>query len=336
MKKQIIFWSFLMPFLFLFQNLYGQSDSYCPLVLERNSNVNTDEFRNQFYNYYNNIGTPYSTNTTNFVNPSKKRPIIGDFDGNGIDEILLEYHAFYIPSLRMYEYCSNTSDMPLKWLHYSSLGTLAGKNGWNTQTNDIYIAGNFDGGRDDELLCINPSNGWAKILKYVPTSNACTSSDNPLDWKVIWSNGGSKQIGWWIFSDLDYHYVGNFDGGNEGDELLFMNPKNGYWQLYDFVNGQVITTPIIFGNTDIPNTNSFRVKEVLTKDKAVVGKFLENEKRDVLFITNISKTEKRYGIIRLNDNNGSNQYFETVLNSSEKIGKHHIREGDMFFQVILI
>ena len=99
---------------------------------------------------------------------------------------------------------------------------------WIFHDDDEYVAVDFDNDGADELLAINEGTGWAQLMKYDALSNS---------WSMIWSNGGSGQLVWWIQNPGDRFVGGDFDGV-PGDELLAYSPLTEWVQILRFSGGE--------------------------------------------------------------------------------------------------
>ena len=143
------------------------------------------------------------------------RHVAGDFDGDGRDELLsiatngLIFHQEY-----------QSGSWPVLWATATSnIG------GWYVNPPDTYIAGDFNNDGRDELLAINPNNGFAKLLRY--------SSGT---WASIWGNGGSGQIPpYWYLNPGDQFIGGDWNGDNR--DSLLTAALNGWSQDMTFSGG---------------------------------------------------------------------------------------------------
>ena len=142
--------------------------------------------------------------------------IVGDFAGLGHDQLL----------------AINDNDGWAVLMHYSggkwyniwdNRGT--GKiNWWNMHPGDEYVAGDFDGDGQDELLAISP-NGWAHLMKYSGGA-----------WFTIWSNGGSGWIAGWHIGPGGQFLSGDFEGEGR-KELMAMATNASDWAVLMHYSG---------------------------------------------------------------------------------------------------
>ena len=93
--------------------------------------------------------------------------VIGDFYQSSTDEVLLVSKGSKFNAkdrnASMYGYC-NTS-FPTIWSDDNVDGMVL--NYWIVDAErDTYVPGDYDGDGTDELLCINPVNGYSHLVKY--------------------------------------------------------------------------------------------------------------------------------------------------------------------------
>ncbi len=92
---------------------------------------------------------------------------------------------------------------------------------WFISGNDNFTAGDYDCDGLDELLAVNPANGWSHTIGM--------QGNVWPQWQWMAGNGGSGQMAFWIFTADDWRRAGAFDGGS-CDLILNINP-NGWWQM---------------------------------------------------------------------------------------------------------
>ncbi|UXI65850.1 M12 family metallo-peptidase [Tahibacter amnicola] len=94
---------------------------------------------------------------------------------------------------------------------------------WWIGNQDVYVKGNFISGNGrDEILAVAP-NGWSQLLAY----------DN-VSWLYQWGNLGSGSIGWWMINSGDRCLAGDFAAGDSRDELLCIQPGNGWSHVHHY------------------------------------------------------------------------------------------------------
>ena len=135
---------------------------------------------------------------------------------------------------------------------------------------DIYVPGDYDGDGIDELLCINPENGFSHLVKYITQNDYCNSSVSIGEehWNMEWTNSGSGQIGSWILGNAHLFYSGDFDADSQ-DELLCINPSGSYWHLYDWSFGG--WSPLAWAGPTTPFLGSIPTTSIT--NNLTVGKF---------------------------------------------------------------
>lgn len=143
---------------------------------------------------------------------SADRYVTGDFDGDGSDDLM---------AINPNGWHHTMSFDGSSWTYYAGGGT-GSIHWWNIASTDNYTTGDFDCNIQDELLAINPSNGWSHTMQ-INGSN---------QWQFMDGNSGDGQMAFWIFNSNDYRVSGDFNGDN-CDTVLNINP-NGWWQMNDY------------------------------------------------------------------------------------------------------
>lgn len=106
----------------------------------------------------------------------------------------------------------NSTALTFQTIYYNATSHI---NGWNLRSNDRFIIGNFDNTNSrDELMIINPSNGWAYLSRF-----------NSSAFVDLWMNGGSGSLPGWILRTTDRYIAADVDG-DETDELICLSPYN--------------------------------------------------------------------------------------------------------------
>jgi hypothetical protein len=103
--------------------------------------------------------------------------------------------------------------------------------GHKVNSTDLYYTGDFDGGGDEELLCVQNTSGnndWITLLKYDAIN---------LKWIWLWSNYGNSSAGNGIYPYRKNFVIGDYDGDGK-KELLGNDLTPGGWTtMFKFVNG---------------------------------------------------------------------------------------------------
>lgn len=137
--------------------------------------------------------------------------VVGDFDGDGLDEIMFAnpngYYATY-----------GFSNGQWQQLQFAGNGDI--------DSDDSLLAGDFNGDGIDEVLLIKPGANAYYTMKL----NTGTQT-----WDIIQSDT-SGSIYWWGIQLSDYYVVGDFNGDGKA-ELLAMNP-NGWHHTMAYSNNQ--------------------------------------------------------------------------------------------------
>lgn len=148
-----------------------------------------------------------------------------------------------------------------QWIEGNGSGQI---HWWNISSNDRYVSGDFNADGRDELLAINPSNGWHHTIRY-----------NGSSWQWI-EGDGSGQIHWWNLSTDDKYLTGDFDGDGK-DDLLAINPSNGWHHTMEY-NGS--SWQWVEGNV----SGQIHWWNLAANDKYVVGDFNGDGKDNLLAI----------------------------------------------------
>jgi len=119
---------------------------------------------------------------------------------------------------------SHTNNYPNPWNGIWSNGGSDWIHWWFIGAQDVYVKGNFLAGNSrDEILAIAPNNGWSQMVAY-----------DGSNWQYQWGNSGSGSIGWWYIGAGDRCISGDFAAGDGRDELLCMQPANGWSHMHHY------------------------------------------------------------------------------------------------------
>ena len=154
--------------------------------------------------------TPWSTSSGQlgfWIFHDDDRFVAGDFDNDGIDELLAVNAGTGWAQLMHYD----GGDWQLDWSNNGS----ASMHWWLFNRTDTFVAGDFDPRPGEELLAYNPENGWSQLMYY----------DN--GWHFLWGNGGRGRV-----HDPSHLLAGDFMGTG-GDQLLSLsNRRWAYLERY--------------------------------------------------------------------------------------------------------
>ncbi|TNE90077.1 MAG: glycosyl hydrolase family protein [Deltaproteobacteria bacterium] len=139
--------------------------------------------------------------------------VVGDFDGDGLDEVLALNEASGHAHLMRYGRGGFSTD----WA--TSRGQVGS---WIFHTDDRFVALDIDGDGTDEILATNAGTKWAQLLAF-----------RDGEWVSTWGNGGSGSVKWWLLQDGDVFRAGEFDGA-PGEEVLAYSPYSGWVQILRF------------------------------------------------------------------------------------------------------
>ncbi|MEA3034384.1 MAG: hypothetical protein QOH04_135, partial [Sphingomonadales bacterium] len=138
------------------------------------------------------------------------RYMVGDFDGDGRDELLA--------------IADNGWAHLMRW-DGSSWQWMWGNNGankialWIMKPSDRYIVGDFEGTGRAQLAAFSDQ-GWAHAMYW-----------DGAGWQYIWGNDGGETIHLWFMNGSDRYTAGAFDGGKS---LLLATAANGWAHLMKF------------------------------------------------------------------------------------------------------
>ncbi len=184
---------------------------------------------------------------SNFIS-SNEHYIVGDFDGDGADEIMV-----YNPRNGSLKIFKKAIDQVFKEMTNYSIGNLAGYD----LRQKLIIAGNFSGKRlGDDLLMVNKVNGQVSRFSSVTDKNGIKTF-----WWVFTSKTGR-------FLNNDEVVVANIDGSRR-DGLLIRKRNSGNYIMYklEYNNGNlVLLNDIDAGQLPIkPNTGCIIASKVRDK-----------------------------------------------------------------------
>lgn len=129
------------------------------------------------------------------------RYVVGDFDGDGRDELLVIAASNGWSHLMRW----NGSDWDYVWGNQGA-GQIAV---WNINPSDRFVAGDFDGDGKAELLAI-AAQGWSHLMRW-----------DGSNWQYVWGNNGDGKIAVWNIHPPHRFLAGDFDGDGRV-ELLAM------------------------------------------------------------------------------------------------------------------
>lgn len=189
--------------------------------------------------------------------------LVGDFDGDGKDEIqcmqLTDGSYNWSTTLEFYN-----GYWRCDWTNNGASSSFAG---WWLRSNDDFIVGDFDGDSKDEILCYQRSdmyNCYATIL----------NNDNN-SWSWGWSNNGNDFIGGWRLCSTDKVYAGDLDG-DQKDELICAQTggSNDWITIQNFDNN--------YWNTSWSNSGDNTVGIYPYRSKLIIGNFDFDDKDEIL------------------------------------------------------
>lgn len=235
---------------------------------------------------------------------SSDKFVVGDYDGDGKDELMCINSAF----ANIHKFQNGN------WVYgWTNNGDVTiGE--WTILTNDNFYAGDFDGDGKDELLCVQmagTNNDWITSLRFNGS------------WTRQWSNNGSNSHG--LYPYKGKLVIGNFDTDPQ-DEILGVA---GWTTKFDFSNGDFVWnwssggdrlsdwTPNSLARTFAIKTLKHAPDYLFTVDKKVVStqnKFHANMYSMNYLIQGITSTLKSGNDqMTAQDNLSENEFPDNVL-----------------------
>jgi hypothetical protein len=136
--------------------------------------------------------------------------LAGDFDGKGRKQLMaIATNRWQYAGLLQFSggvwngVWSNSGSGKIHW--------------WDMNPTDEYFVGNFDGGKQDQLLATS-IHGWSQLMSY-----------SGSDWDTPWGNDGGGTIDLWYMHPSDKYVPGDFNGHSQAD--LFAVATNGWAHL---------------------------------------------------------------------------------------------------------
>lgn len=133
--------------------------------------------------------------------------LVGDFNGNGIGDLLMIND--YSDCIKLYEYNASNGSWNYVWGNNCS-GSF--NTSWNLNAGSRYYVANFDDDLNTELFCISPDNKYEKILDFTGSQ-----------WITAWGNDGSHQIYNRDILSTDQFLFGNYASTDKTQVLVIKN-----------------------------------------------------------------------------------------------------------------
>jgi len=136
--------------------------------------------------------------------------LVGDFDGDGIDDVALHNGTDWNNSyLGLFSVTEGAETLELRWMFESELP------GWQMTSGDRFYVGNFDGDGDDDLIIFNGTN-WGPTYLGMARSHNGQLGDISVTWQSDW-------IGGWRLGEVDEFKVCDFKGTGGWEDLFVFN-----------------------------------------------------------------------------------------------------------------
>jgi len=121
--------------------------------------------------------------------------------------------------------------------------------GWHLAPTDRYFSGDLDGDGTDELICINPYNGWSAVFRY-----------EDGDWEAIWASNNGYFGGWHVTSSSVF---GAFDFDNDENEELFAVDYSTDWCSIKKFDATLNEWPDLWTNNGSGNIGDWEIQSSL-------------------------------------------------------------------------
>ena len=187
--------------------------------------------------------------------------------------------------------------------------TLLGNWTLDTAHDRFWMAADFDGDGNDEILVTNPGADNIGILKWV-YSDSLSARVNEL--RVIAMVQGNSKIGTWSTSNNNFGPAGFFDESNKAGILVTSPDGIGILKL-DSSNKNLVVSPIATNYTMLANGSSGSWKlDTANNQFGPAGNYDgSNPRKDSILITNpdrigpdlITTIQGQIGVLKLNSNN---------------------------------
>lgn len=146
--------------------------------------------------------------------------LAADLDGDGGDEIFVtSADGQWIGILRDENGILTAGWIGHEWINHPG---QQGANGWKLHLGDRFIAADFDGDGQDELLVISPDGQWIGLVQEADSALVTTWIGN--DWVNLPGQVGSNG---WNLNGGDQFVVADVDGN--GTEDVFVLNSGGFW-----------------------------------------------------------------------------------------------------------
>lgn len=191
-------------------------------------------------------GAPTHTGS-NWCTGSNAKLLVGDFDGNGRDDLLCQNTVtknIWVDSLHN----------GLSGTDYSRLG-----NPWCTGSGNLLVGDHNGDGRDD-LLCHSNSSGKTFVNHSSGSLNTLFDSGTNFQTSTTWCTGTMRM------------YYGDFDGDDKADRLCLK--ANGYWYVDRGSNG--------WNNSDVWPYRSGNIGAFCSPGQLRIGDFNGDGRDDML------------------------------------------------------
>lgn len=245
----------------------------------------------------------FGNNTIHTWNMHKNdKYFAGDFDGDGISELLsISYNSSWAS---LQEFNSSSNNWSFKWSNYGN-GKIEG---WViNKSTDKFVIDDFTNDGKDDLLCISAS-GWAGLFSF-----------NGSNFQTVWHNGGNNYLeGNSTPANSAYTYLsGDFNNNGTTDLLAF----TGTWVTMIDFNTSAGIWSWKWSQWGANNFASMYILPLNSTQKMFAGNFDMDNKEEVLNINNTwsATADWNSNTFQQNWNNGgTNMLSDWQLNTGYK------------------
>lgn len=192
--------------------------------------------------------------------------VVGDFKGDGKDEILMINR--FSKKAGLFEFEKG------EWKQGYSNGRSKKISNWNIHSKDQYVSADFDGDGRDEILLVNYSHEKIQLLRFKNNR-----------WMLEFSNS-NDHIGEWIARKNDHFLVGDFNQ-NGKQELLIINSSTKKVQMLSYSKDRS-GFEFVRGGSFIPEWT------IDADDQYIIGDYYNDGQQEIIFINARTKKVKLY------------------------------------------
>ena len=229
-----------------------------------------------------------------FVSTDKK--LVGDFDGNGSEDLLMIQDP-NIPAFSSWANMYTFYNGQWNWMWSNNGSDHIGS--WGVREFDYYITGNFvkesSGPQKTEVLVIQKNDQaqcWASLYQL-----------NTGQWTQLWSNNGSNWLGSWNLLSSDKWVVGDFNNDGQDDLISvqgFASP--GAWAMMNTFNSLGVNWNNLWTNAYSEGTGKVGPWSISTQNQFYGSKY--NGTTDRAYLLCFDGTSGTNQMLKFSSTNG--------------------------------